>query len=86
MNDVFFKFDFVKCGCYYCLRKFNPEDIREYIDDGTTPLCPYCGIDSVILYRHKEEFAESIDEILDDMRSEKFEPIVDGEVFEYEDK
>lgn len=38
-----------KCGCYYCLRIFRFEEIKEYAYDGLTPICPYCGIDSVIL-------------------------------------
>lgn len=39
-----------KCGCFYCLRIYEPSEIREWIDDrnGLTALCPYCGIDSVI--------------------------------------
>ena len=38
------------CGCFYCLRVFNPrrKKIREWIDGGKTVLCPFCGIDSVI--------------------------------------
>jgi hypothetical protein len=38
------------CGCFYCLRIFNPrrKKIRELIDSEQTVLCPYCGIDSVI--------------------------------------
>ena len=42
------------CGCFFCERIFNPQEIREYIIDdnpcdkrGST-VCPYCGIDSVI--------------------------------------
>ncbi len=47
------------CGCYYCLRTFPPRLIVEWTDrdmdrpegldnPGQTPLCPHCGIDSVI--------------------------------------
>lgn len=42
------------CGCFYCLRIFNPSEIEEWIIDDNpcdsegTALCPYCGIDSVI--------------------------------------
>lgn len=36
------------CGCYYCLAIFDASEIRERVDDGKTPVCPYCRIDSVI--------------------------------------
>ena len=34
-------------GCYYCLKTFPREDVTTYVDDGRTPLCPYCGVDSI---------------------------------------
>lgn len=38
-----------KCSCFYCLREFNPESITNWVDrNGTTALCPFCGIDSVL--------------------------------------
>ena len=36
------------CGCFYCLEIFPPSEITTWIDEGTTALCPYCSIDSVI--------------------------------------
>ncbi|HLO12895.1 MAG TPA: cytoplasmic protein [Pseudoneobacillus sp.] len=36
------------CGCFHCLRIFNPNEIDEWLDDNDTAECPYCGIDSVI--------------------------------------
>ena len=41
------------CGCFYCLETFSPPKIEEWVDEdeneiGTTALCPFCGIDSVI--------------------------------------
>jgi hypothetical protein len=46
------------CGCFYCEAVFAPGEITEWIDppsddesdeeNGTTALCPRCGIDSVI--------------------------------------
>lgn len=41
------------CGCFYCLAIFKPSIIEEWVDEdesgnGTTALCPMCGIDSVI--------------------------------------
>ncbi|WP_337867994.1 cytoplasmic protein [Meiothermus sp.] len=37
-----------QCGCFYCLRIFPPSEIEEWIDEGQTALCPYCGIDAVL--------------------------------------
>jgi hypothetical protein len=37
------------CGCFYCLKTFNSNEIKEWIDsENDTALCPYCGVDSVI--------------------------------------
>lgn len=43
-----------RCGCFYCLRIYNPAEIEEWIIDDNpidkdgTAICPYCGVDSVI--------------------------------------
>ena len=37
-----------KCGCFYCLEIFDPKEIEDWIDGGTTAICPYCRIDSVL--------------------------------------
>ena len=42
------------CGCFYCLRIFDPAEIEDWIIDDNpcdkhgTAHCPHCGIDSVI--------------------------------------
>lgn len=36
------------CGCYNCTKIFTPDLIVEYMDNGQTAVCPYCGIDSII--------------------------------------
>ncbi|MDR2581783.1 MAG: cytoplasmic protein [Fibromonadaceae bacterium] len=38
------------CGCFYCLKIFNPSEITEWTDEESekTAMCPYCEIDSVI--------------------------------------
>ena len=37
------------CGCFYCLKIFDPKEITEWIEDTSgTAVCPYCGIDSII--------------------------------------
>ena len=37
-----------KCGCFYCIKVFNPELIQEWIDNDQTAICPNCNIDSVL--------------------------------------
>ncbi len=38
-----------KCGCFYCLKIFNPKEIIDWIEDQSgTAICPYCGIDAII--------------------------------------
>ena len=42
------------CGCFYCLKIFDPKEITEWLEDDNpcdkygTAICPYCDIDSVI--------------------------------------
>ncbi|HEX5183996.1 MAG TPA: cytoplasmic protein [Allosphingosinicella sp.] len=35
-------------GCFYCCETYAPSRVNAWIDDGTTALCPLCGIDSVV--------------------------------------
>ena len=40
-----------KCGCFCCLKIFDPKEIWWWIgpeDPGDTAICPYCFVDSVI--------------------------------------
>jgi hypothetical protein len=37
-----------KCGCFYCLSIFKPSDIKEWVDEEQTAICPKCGIDSIL--------------------------------------
>lgn len=38
-----------KCGCFYCLKIFEPREITNWIEDpGGTAICPYCQVDSII--------------------------------------
>lgn len=46
-----------KCGYFYCLKIFSPQEIKDWIiskneknlcDMNGTAICPYCGIDAVI--------------------------------------
>ena len=36
------------CGCFFCLKIYNPTEIEEWTDGGKTAICPKCDIDSVI--------------------------------------
>lgn len=35
-------------GCFHCTEIFPASEITEWEDAGLTPICPKCGIDSVI--------------------------------------
>ena len=37
-----------KCGCYYCCGIFDAKEVKSFIDEGETALCPVCGVDAVI--------------------------------------
>jgi hypothetical protein len=37
-----------RCGCFYCLKTFDPAEIQDWVDDEQTALCAKCGIDAVI--------------------------------------
>lgn len=39
-----------KCGCFCCLKIFDSDEVSYWgEEDGSeTPVCPYCGIDSVL--------------------------------------
>jgi hypothetical protein len=36
------------CGCFSCLKIFAPTEIKEWVDEDKTAICPYCGIASII--------------------------------------
>lgn len=38
-----------RAGCFCCLAQFRAAEIVEFTDSGGTPLCPKCGVDSVIV-------------------------------------
>lgn len=37
------------CGCYNCQRIFSFKEIEDFWDDGETPVCPGCGMDTVVI-------------------------------------
>jgi hypothetical protein len=36
------------CSCFYCCQTFPVHRIEEWIDEGSTALCPHCGVDAVL--------------------------------------
>lgn len=38
----------MECGCFQCLNVFPAAEVIDWIDDGVTPLCPYCGSDALV--------------------------------------
>ena len=58
-----------RCGCYSCERLFTFQEITDWWDEGTTPVCPFCGSDSVVMER--PDMLVTPDR-LHAMRSEKF--------------
>lgn len=36
------------CGCFSCLNTFGPGEIKEWVDNNRTALCPKCRIDMVL--------------------------------------
>jgi hypothetical protein len=37
-----------KCGCCFCLRIFETFDIRQWLQEKTTPICPHCSMDALV--------------------------------------
>ena len=37
----------MECGCFQCLSVFPAAEVVDWIDDGNTPLCPYCESDAL---------------------------------------
>ena len=44
--------------CFYCKSNISYKDIKEYIDNDSTGICPYCGVDSLL--------PDSMDELIDE--------------------
>lgn len=37
------------CGCTNCQRLFPYSEIVDFWDEGETPVCPFCGLDTVLV-------------------------------------
>ena len=53
-----------RCYCFYCKSVMDSRDVKDYIDNGQTALCPKCDIDSIIPDGIEEDVNE---EIIDEM-------------------
>lgn len=40
--------DYEQCSCAHCLRVFPASEITAWEDNGTTAVCPHCGVDAVL--------------------------------------
>ncbi len=49
-----------ECCCIYCQRFFPADEVVEFVDDDETALCPYCGIDSVIVLGADEKISKEL--------------------------
>lgn len=62
------------CGCFNCLKTFSPDEIFYWVDEdnpkGSTAMCPYCNIDSVI--GSKSGFPIDNPEFLEEMQRHRF--------------
>lgn len=47
-----------QCYCFYCRSCMDHSEIRDYMDNGQTAICPKCGIDSII----PDSIEEAVDE------------------------
>ena len=52
------------CYCFYCKSIIDSSEIKDYIDNGQTALCPECDMDAIIPDGIEEEIKE---EIIEDM-------------------
>jgi hypothetical protein len=37
-----------ECGCFHCLKAFDASEVTEWVNGGSTALCPRCHIDSLL--------------------------------------
>lgn len=63
-----------KCGCFGCIKIFEPSEIKEYIPGEDTAVCPFCGTDSVLGDYSGFEITE---EFMQKMNDEMFGEIMD---------
>lgn len=64
------------CGCFGCVKVFNPAEVTEFITGEDTAVCPYCGTDSVLGdysgFPVNEEFMQEMnDEMFGEIMNQK---------------
>ena len=53
-----------ECACYYCLKSFNYENVKEWVDNNDTAICPFCSVDAVVpIYEEKDGDIEFLSKI-----------------------
>lgn len=60
------------CGCYYCTQIYSPQEIKEWVDNQQTAICPKCGIDAVVAFREEDGSQEDFKKLLDEWYEESF--------------
>lgn len=48
-NRRYLKNPLTRCVCYYCGERFIVSKITDWCDEDDTALCPYCGVDGVLV-------------------------------------
>lgn len=61
-----------QCGCFYCLKVFNPKEIGIWIENDETAICPFCKIDAVIGDKSVEVFDEALLKQMNEDRFQKY--------------
>lgn len=59
MNNRGALLDSKECGCFFCVKMYNPEKITEWINDETAK-CAFCGVDAVIPESYDYELSDSL--------------------------
>lgn len=52
--------DDTDCSCYYCRSNYKGSEIRDYIDDDETAMCPRCKLDTVLPEKNTKERLEEL--------------------------
>ena len=59
MNNRGALLDSKECGCFICLKLFDPAQIRSWLNEETA-LCPYCNVAAVIPESYDYELDDSL--------------------------
>ena len=59
MNNRGALLDSRQCGCFFCLKLYDPASITDWIREETA-ICPYCGVDAVIPESYDYELDDSL--------------------------